>query len=189
MSLTREQYEEYRRNFPARKSARRMGWMSVGLGVAQLCLAAPMARTLGLPSAAGMLLRMCGMRELATGAGLLLTDKPEPWMKARVAGDALDLGCLGLAAQFGNKPLNAVLAAGSVAGIAAMDWKCSKGLETEHQPHKVYDYSDRSGFPKPASQMRGIATSEKDRGQSGADLGENAELVTPKAPPDPGELV
>ncbi len=158
MTLAREQYQEYQLNHHARKSARRLGWFSIGLGMAELCLPVPIARALGLPASTSVLLRLCGLRELATGAGLLLTDKPEPWIKARLAGDALDMAALGVTMHCGDKPLNAALAVGGVAGIAALDLNCAKGLAKEHQLITVYDYSDRSGFPHPAAQMRGAAS-------------------------------
>lgn len=158
MTIAREQYQEYQRNLPARKSARRLGWLSIGLGLAELALPGPMARVLGLPASSSVLVRLCGLRELVTGAGLLLGDQPAPWIKARLAGDALDMTALGLAMIGGDKPLNAALAAGGVAGLAALDLSCAKGLAKEHQLTTVYDYSDRSGFPHPPAQMRGVAT-------------------------------
>ncbi|PCD00614.1 transcriptional regulator [Halopseudomonas pelagia] len=160
MTLAREQYQEYPINHPARKSARHLGWFSIGLGLVELCAPVPLARALGLPASTGVLLRLCGLRELATGAGLLLSDKPEPWVKARLAGDALDLAALGITMHCGDKPLNAALAAGGVAAIATMDERCAKGLASEHQLATVYDYSDRSGFPQPPSEMRGVAASD-----------------------------
>ena len=157
MTHAREQYQEYQRNHAARKTARRLGWLSIGLGVVELCAPAPLARALGLPASTSVLLRLCGLRELATGAGLLLSDKPEPWIQARLAGDALDMTALGITMHCGDKPLNAAIAAGGVAGLAARDMSCAKALELEHHLTTVYDYSDRSGFPQPAAQMRGVA--------------------------------
>lgn len=157
MTNSREEYQEYRLHRPARQSARRLGWFSLGLGIAELCMPVPIARALGLPASSSVLLRLCGLREIATGAGLLLSDKPEPWIKARLVGDALDLTALGITAHCGDKPLNAALAAAGVAGVTAADMACAKGLAAEHRLTTVYDYSDRSGFPKPASQMRGVA--------------------------------
>lgn len=160
MALPREQYQEYQRNHSARKSARRLGWFSIGLGMLELSAPVPLARALGLPASTSVLLRLCGLRELATGAGLLFSDKPEPWIKARLAGDALDMTALGVTMHCGDRPLTAALAAGGVAGIAVADLCCAKGLASEHELTTVYDYSDRSGFAQPAAQMRGVAASE-----------------------------
>ncbi|MFT6463866.1 transcriptional regulator [Halopseudomonas laoshanensis] len=157
MALPREQYQEYQLNHSARQSARRLGWISIGLGVLELCAPVPLARALGLPASTSVLLRLCGLRELATGTGLLLSDKPEPWVQARLAGDALDMVALGVTMHCGDRPLTAALAAGGVAGLAVMDMTCAKGLATEQELTTVYDYSDRSGFAQPAAQMRGVA--------------------------------
>jgi hypothetical protein len=44
----------------------------------------------------------------------------------------------------------------AVAGVAAVDVYAALGAS--RQPERpVFDYSDRSGFPKPAAEMRGIA--------------------------------
>jgi hypothetical protein len=149
MALPREQYQEYQLNHSARQSARRLGWISIGLGVLELCAPVPLARALGLPASTSVLLRLCGLRELATGTGLLLSDKPEPWVQARLAGDALDMVALGVTMHCGDRPLTAAL--------AVMDMTCAKGLATEQELTTVYDYSDRSGFAQPAAQMRGVA--------------------------------
>lgn len=148
--------QEYRRNYSARKMAQRLGWLSIGLGVAELLMPGPLSRTLGIPAAKG-LVRLCGIREVVTGVGLLTTDQPKPWMMARVGGDALDLACLGSAALIGNKPGHAMLAAGAVAGVTSLDLSCEQGLRKEDRPVPVYDYSDRSGFPQTPDKMRGKA--------------------------------
>jgi hypothetical protein len=158
MIKQRIQRQEYRLNYVARRSAQRLGWFSIGLGVAQICLPGVMARTLGVSRAAGFV-RLCGLREIATGVGLLLTNNPKPWIQARIAGDALDLGSLGAAVLAGGKPIHAAFAAGSVAAVTAADIRCERGLATEDHPVTVYDYSDRSGFPESPEQMRGKAAS------------------------------
>ena len=148
--------QEYRRNYSARKMAQRLGWVSIGLGVAELLMPGPLSRMVGLPAARG-LVRLCGLREVITGVGSLNSEQPKPWMNARVAGDALDLTCLGAAIMVGNKPGHAMLAAGAVAGVTSLDVSCAQGLRQEEQLQPVYDYSDRSGFPKSPQKMRGKA--------------------------------
>ena len=112
--------QEYRRNHSARKMARRLGWVSIGLGVAELLMPGPIARTLGIPAARGFI-RLCGLREVVTGVGLLKSEQPKPWMTARVAGDALDLTRLSGAILVGNKPEHAMLATAAIAGVTSMD--------------------------------------------------------------------
>lgn len=148
---------DYQRNYSARKMAQRLGWLSIGLGVVQLLLPGPLSRTLGTPTARG-LVRWCGLREVVTGVGLLKTEHPKPWVQARIGGDALDLACLGGAILVGEKPVSAMLAAGAVAGITSLDRSCEQGLSQEDHPVRIYDYSDRSGFPKSPDKMRGKAS-------------------------------
>jgi hypothetical protein len=61
-----------------------------------------------------------------------------------------------------------------LAGVACIDMQVAKAapLEKKRQKHSGRDYSTRSGFPKPAAEMRGIATRPSTRmtgvgGQSG----------------------
>lgn len=170
MTTEREQYQEYRLNHAARRNARRLGWFSIGLGVVQLCMPVAIARALGLPRPASVLLRLCGLREIATGAGLLLSEQPAPWIKARLAGDAADIAALGVTLACSHKPLNVALAAGGMAGICAADLACAKDLESEQRLTTVYDYSDRSGFPQPPAQMRGVAATDHSRSGREAEL-------------------
>ncbi len=157
MTMQREIRQEYRYNRPARNLARKLGWFSIGLGVAQVCMPGVLSRSLGIPGAARFM-RLCGIREIATGVGLLMTHQPKPWIKARVAGDSLDLAALGSAMLLGNKPLHAAIAAGTVAGVSALDMASLKGLAKEDKKVTVYDYSDRSGFPESPEKMRGRAS-------------------------------
>lgn len=154
--MQRKSNQEYRNNHAARKAARSLGWLSVGMGVAELLMPRALASTLGLPGSVG-LLRLYGLREIATGVGLLMTDKPAPWIYARLGGDALDLATLGVAAQRGNEPVNTSIALGAVAAVTAADLACARGLSQEKHPVTVFDYSDRSGFPQGAEKMRGQA--------------------------------
>src|SRR3954469_11273317 len=81
------------RNPQAASIARGLGWFSIALGVAQLLAPRAVCRLAGLPHAPS-LTRLCGARELACGIGILTQDDPEPWLKARIAGDVMDLAFL-----------------------------------------------------------------------------------------------
>lgn len=74
-----------------------LGWFSVGLGLANLLAPRAMARTTGLPDWP-LLMRMMGARELASGIGLLRRPDNQVWRWTRVAGDAMDMTIVGLAA-------------------------------------------------------------------------------------------
>lgn len=148
-----------RPNHSARSLARGLGWFSIGLGVVQLLAPRQVARFIGMPGNEGVI-RACGVREIATGVGILMADDPKPWIYGRVGGDALDLAGLGWSIERGREPANAAIAAGAVAGITALDLHCAKELDAEQVPFTEWDYSDRSGFPTGALQARGTVEAE-----------------------------
>jgi hypothetical protein len=127
-----------------------LGWFSIALGLAELCMARSLARATGLDGREN-LLRLYGAREVATGIALLLSRERSPWLWARVGGDALDLATLA-----NNGGRNAPAAMVAVAGVAAVDVYAALGAS--RQPERpAFDYGNRSGFRKPAAEMRGIA--------------------------------
>ncbi|NLD55766.1 MAG: hypothetical protein GX652_14020, partial [Burkholderiaceae bacterium] len=111
------------------------------------------------------IVRMYGLREIATGVGLLAARDPEPWLWGRVAGDALDLATL--AAGRGDEGQDrhaANIAMLAVAQVAAVDVACATALarrrEGEDKARRLRSslrYDDRSGFRRPVAQMRGVA--------------------------------
>jgi hypothetical protein len=100
--------------------ARGLGWFSLALGAAELLAPGRISRFLGLRDHHA-LIRSYGLREIGSGAGLLLGARMAPWLWARVAGDAVDLGSLAAARGESRRPraLNAALA--SVAAVTALD--------------------------------------------------------------------
>lgn len=74
-----------------------LGWLSVGLGLAGLLAPRAMARAAGMPEWP-MVMRMMGVRELVSGIGLLKQPDNQVWRWSRVAGDAMDMGIVGVAA-------------------------------------------------------------------------------------------
>ncbi len=104
-----------------------LGWFSLALGLTEVLAAKPLARALGIKSPA--LIRAFGVREIAAGVGILLQERKGPWVWARVAGDALDLGVLGSALSTRNRQRgNAALALAAVAPVVALDVLCGKRL-------------------------------------------------------------
>lgn len=134
-----------------------LGWFSIGLGVAELIAPRWVARATGLKGR-HTLVRLYGVREIVTGVGILLAWDRKPWIWGRVAGDAVDLATL----SRGKRP-NAAAAMAAVAGVTALDIGTAAALHrADHLAARpMFDYSDRSGFPRPAQQMRGIARKEK----------------------------
>ena len=104
--------------------ARFLGYFSIALGVAQLTLSGKLATLVGLKdtrrSRAAM--KAVGLREIASGIGLLARDDSSSYVWSRVAGDAVDLALLGTA--LGAKPASRarlLATTTAVAGVAALD--------------------------------------------------------------------
>ena len=103
---------------------RALGWFSIGLGLAQLAAPDRLANLIGLDEndRTRNLMRAVGLRELATGVGLLRQPDDARWLWARAAGDAVDLALLGTAIGSGNGNRARLAAAtAAVAGVAALD--------------------------------------------------------------------
>jgi hypothetical protein len=135
----------------AQALANGLGWFSIGLGVAELMAPRLMARAAGMEDGERMV-RLCGAREIAVGIGLLASRNKTPWLWGRVAGDALDLAVVST-----GRGRQAVAAFGAVAGVTALDLAATRQTRQADQPRRVFDYSDRSGFPRPPHEMRGLA--------------------------------
>jgi uncharacterized membrane protein len=108
--------------------ARALGWFSVGLGAAEVAAPGAVAALAGL-SDGRRTLRAFGLREIASGAGIL-TRPAAPWLWARVAGHVLDLGVVGraLAGTRGARRHRALVATAAVAGVTAVDVLCALRL-------------------------------------------------------------
>ncbi|HMA14302.1 MAG TPA: hypothetical protein VKP12_05925, partial [Kiloniellaceae bacterium] len=146
----------------AKGLARGLGWLSLGLGMAELIAPRSLGRTIGA-DVSPTLVRACGLRELVSGIGILTSSDPRPWVWSRIAGDALDLAALAPAlGQDSRRRGAAGIAFGTVAAVTALDIACAARLERERarvppewrRPARR-DYSDRSGFPRSPAAMRG----------------------------------
>ena len=82
-----------------RRRGRRLGWMSLGLGVAQLAAPATVRRISGVDDSptSRAVVPLVGARELVHAAGLLTSRRKSVWAWTRVVGDAMDLTSLGVA--------------------------------------------------------------------------------------------
>jgi hypothetical protein len=72
--------------------ARALGVLSIGLGLVDVFARRAVSEKSGVRNEA--LVGLCGLREIATGIGLLAARDPVIWVWARVGGDALDMGTL-----------------------------------------------------------------------------------------------
>lgn len=105
-----------------RQLARALGWFSVGLGLVQVFAPRSLGRFIGAGDNHAALMRLCGMREIASGVGLLSERAPASSAMSRVAGDAIDLALLGAALRSPDaQPARLLGAATAVMGVMAVD--------------------------------------------------------------------
>jgi len=142
-----------------RRSARGLGWFSLGLGLAEVLMPQAMARATGMRPDRTAQVRACGVREIVTGLGLLMARNPAPWLWARLGGDAIDLVALGSeAGRDSPRAATARLAMAAVAGVAAVDGAAAVCAQrSAARDRAARDYSDRRGMPLPPNEMRGAA--------------------------------
>ena len=101
-----------------------LGWLSIGLGAAQLAAPGGVARGIGLcaDERSRLAMRALGVREVVSGLGILARPRPAGWLFGRTGGDLLDLVLLGRAffsRRVDRKRL--AFATAAVAGVAVID--------------------------------------------------------------------
>ena len=112
----------------AKRLAVGLGWLSIGLGLAELAAPGKITRWLGVGDHA-KLVRAYGLREVAAGVGILTNSRIAPHLWGRVAGDAVDLASLGAALRDEGSNRRAVtLAIGAVVGVTLLDILVGKSL-------------------------------------------------------------
>lgn len=123
--------------FEPRVLTQALGWFSIGLGLAEVLAPRAVGRAIGVGDQPA-LLRLCGVREIVSGVGMLSERYPSKWAMARVAGDAIDLALLGAALRQPEANRGRIaLAATAVAGVTALDVFASQQLssvESAHEP-------------------------------------------------------
>lgn len=129
-----------------------LGIFSIAIGVAELVAPRWIAGVAGARVSPNMI-RAFGVREIATGVGLLMASKRGPWLWGRVAGDALDVASV-------RNPA----AITALAGVTALDVAAASAVtHEENRPRRIFDYSSRSGFSRPIDQVRGMARNKRER--------------------------
>lgn len=100
-----------------------LGWLGIALGAVEVLAPQKITRSLGLrPSGATTaVVQAMGLREIASGVGILSNPRSKEWLGMRVAGDFVDLALLGAAAFRSERPQNALLAAAAVSAVTALD--------------------------------------------------------------------
>ncbi|HEX8501762.1 MAG TPA: SRPBCC family protein [Pyrinomonadaceae bacterium] len=109
--------------------ARGLGWFSIGLGLAEVLAPGAVAKVSGVRGNT-TLIRLLGLREIAHGVAIFAQGKrPTEAVWARVAGDALDLACLGAAyASPDSDKARLTFATANVLTVAALDLLCARQL-------------------------------------------------------------
>lgn len=122
----------------ALKLARGLGWFSVGLGLTELLFPKVIAGISGVSKERTGLIRLYGLRELASGIAIFSQKNPEQAVWSRVAGDAIDLASLGAAymSPDSNKG-RLTFATLNVLGVTALDVMCAKQLSTANHGFHV----------------------------------------------------
>jgi uncharacterized membrane protein len=105
---------------------RSLGWFSIGLGLTQMLAPKALGRAIGVGDQS-TIMRLCGMREIATGVGLLSGAAPAAFSTSRVLGDVMDLALLGASLRSPQaNPSRIAAAATAVASVTAVDMYASK---------------------------------------------------------------
>jgi uncharacterized membrane protein len=121
--------------------ARGLGWLSIGVGLAEVTAPRGVARMVGVPGHRA-LFRLLGVRELVSGVGILSRPQPAGWLWSRVGGDVMDLALLGAALRSaGTARGRAAAATAAVAGVTAVDVVTSRRV------------SRRAGSGRPRTRM------------------------------------
>jgi len=99
-----------------------LGWFSLGLGAMQVVAPRLMCKLVGASGngTSRTLMRLFGLREIASGVGILTQARPTPFLWARVGGDGLDLAALSLVAAR-NRKARTALALSNVAAVTVPD--------------------------------------------------------------------
>jgi hypothetical protein len=120
-------------NLATAKMAKGLGLFSIALGLAEVLMPAQTATIAGLNNKQRSFLPALGLREIASGIGIMKSAKPTAAVWSRVAGDAVDLAFLGMAfaADDSNKRrlIGSTLA---VLGVTAMDVLCAQKLSSQN---------------------------------------------------------
>jgi uncharacterized membrane protein len=99
-----------------------LGWFGIGLGLAEMAAPKTVARLIGVDGNGGSrtdaVLRGFGVREIASGLGILRSRQPSAWLWSRVAGDVMDLAFLG--SRFGERRGTAGRLSTATAAVAAV---------------------------------------------------------------------
>jgi hypothetical protein len=147
---------------PMEQLVRGLGYFSIGLGLAELLTPRQVSRGAGMHRQ-DTLLRGFGLREIATGIGILTASNPRPWLWGRVAGDVLDVATVAVTAD-SRKAAHLGSSFVALLGVGLLDLYCALQSVPRQRQRRLgssHDYSKRSGFPREVEQMRGAAVNAR----------------------------
>jgi uncharacterized membrane protein len=106
-----------------------LGWFSLALGTTELLAPKFIARISGVSEDRTGLIRLYGLREIASGIGIFAQKNPAGALWSRVAGDALDLTSLGIACTSPDAKRGRItFATANVAAVTVLDVIAAKQL-------------------------------------------------------------
>lgn len=113
----------------ARKLAKGLGWFSIGLGLTELLAPRAVASITGVSNTRTGLIRLYGLREIASGVGIFSQKNPSGAVWSRVAGDVMNLTSLGVAcASPDAKRGRITFATANALAVTALDLMCARQL-------------------------------------------------------------
>jgi uncharacterized membrane protein len=118
----------------AERRARGLGWLSIGLGLAQIGAPRRVARLIGVndDEEARNALFAIGLREITSGIGILSRPRLAGWVWSRLGGDLIDLALLGKALNSDENDKGRVAAAtAAVLGVTVVDFLTGQQLGRE----------------------------------------------------------
>ena len=189
--------------------AKGLGWFSIGLGLSEVLAPRGVARSIGvrddLKNCA--ILRLVGLRELATGVGILSKRRPAGWVWARVAGDLMDIA-LASSALAGGAPrrdrVSATVTAllgvtaldlydavrlsthteGQTGGIGLREIRVRKAITVKRPPDEVYRFwRDFRNLPRFMNHLESVEATDdrrshwKAKAPAGMSVAWDAEIV------------
>jgi uncharacterized membrane protein len=114
-----------------KRLAKGLGWFSLGLGMTELLAPKFIARISGVPERRSGVIRLYGLREIASGIGIFAQKNPAEAVWSRVAGDVLDLTSLGLACTSPDAKRGRItFATANVLAVTALDVIAAKQLSS-----------------------------------------------------------
>jgi uncharacterized membrane protein len=134
--------------------AQGLGWFSIGLGLAEVLAPGSLARMIGAKEDRKGTLRAFGLREIASGVGILNQRSTRGWLWSRVAGDAMDLTFLFKEMGDGNTNKGKLAAATTaVLGVTALDVLASLRLTRSNATGGMIHVEKSITINRPAEEL------------------------------------